>query len=284
LLETTDRIERDAIELAAELAVRHGIRSIAPLLESCRVAIDERVLSIAVLGRFKAGKSSFLNHLVGRSIFPVGVIPVTAVVTSVEYEPRARAVVRFLDGRLEEVAPEAIGSFVAESGNPDNVKGVSTVTVELPELERLRDLRFVDTPGLENAHVHNTEAALEWLPNAALALVATSADHPLSEQDLELLERVGRFTPKVSVLLTKADLLDKAELAEVLGFVRGRLAEVFDTPPEVFPYSVRPGFDRFKARVEETLVEGALAGFDEQRGAILHRKVETLLEECRDYL
>ena len=70
--------------------------------------------------------------------------------------------------------------------------------MELPGLERFCGLKFVDTPGLESALLHNTEEALKWLPNVGLALVAVSVDPPLSQQDIELLTRLYRFTPNVS--------------------------------------------------------------------------------------
>ena len=43
------------------------------------------------MGRFKAGKSSFLNHFTNRSILPVGVVPVTAVVTEIRFGPVEKA-------------------------------------------------------------------------------------------------------------------------------------------------------------------------------------------------
>ena len=54
-----------------------------------------------------------------------------------------------------------------------------------------------------------------------LALVAVSVDPPLSQRDIDLLKSLYQYTPKVGVLLTKADLLSEQELAEVVEFVRG---------------------------------------------------------------
>ncbi len=279
-----DRLCGQVIELASEIAGRHRISPLEPLLAICRAVVAQDELSIAVIGRFKAGKSSFLNHLLGRNFLPVGVIPVTAVVTEIGYGPREKATVHFLDGRSEEVAVNTIRHFIAESENPGNVKQVSRLMIELPALERFRGLRFVDTPGLESALAHNTEAALNWLPNVGLALVAVSIDTPLSQHDLALLKSVYHYTPKVSILLTKADLLDEAECAEVLSFVNEQLTRTFSSAPEVFLYSVRPGNEQFKTRLEEKLICETLAMFQEQRRAILEWKLETLLRECTDYL
>lgn len=279
-----DQRSNKAINLVSDIAARYHISSIEPLLASCRAAVAQDEISIAVIGRFKAGKSSFLNHFLKRDLAPVGVIPVTAIVTEISYGAREKASAHFLDGRVEEIDVEAIRQFVAESENPENAKGVARLIVELPTLERLKGLRFVDTPGLESALAHNTEASLKWLPNVGLALVAVSTDHPLSQQDVALLKNLYQYTPKVSVLLTKTDLLDEAERAEVLTFMREQLTRNFEFAPEVLPYSVRPGYEQFRAYAEERLISGTLAEFQAQRERILERKLETLLGECRDYL
>ena len=92
--------------------------------------------------------------------------------------------------------------------------------MELPELRRFRGLKFVDTPGLESALSHNTHTSLDWLPNVGLALVAVSVDPPLSQRDIDLLKSLYQYTPKVAVLLTKADLLSDRSLTEVVEYVR----------------------------------------------------------------
>src|ERR1035441_6578997 len=74
-----------ALDLAAEGAARSQISSLSGLLASARASAGQDAISVAVLGRFKAGKSSFLNHFIGRNVLPVGVVPVTAVVTVIRY-------------------------------------------------------------------------------------------------------------------------------------------------------------------------------------------------------
>lgn len=60
------------------------IVSLRPQIESCRNLLDkDNSIDVAVLGQFKAGKSSFLNRLIGSEILPVGVIPVTSVITRI---------------------------------------------------------------------------------------------------------------------------------------------------------------------------------------------------------
>ncbi len=194
------------ISVVAELAESYRIGAIRPFIESCRLTLEQADLSIGVLGRFKAGKSSFLNHLIGREVLPVGVIPVTTVVTDLSGGEADRAEVRFRDGTNLGIPLNEIAQYASEALNPDNVKGVEAVSVRVPELSRFRGLRLFDTPGLESAFAHNTEAALGWAPNVDLALVAIAVDPPLSQQDITLIRRLFDYTPRVAVLLTKFDL------------------------------------------------------------------------------
>jgi len=273
-----------AIEFASELAERYELAALAPLLASCRTAVSRDEVSVAVVGRFKAGKSSFLNHFTNRSILPVGVVPVTAVVTEIGFGASEKAVVHFLDGRVQELNVDSIASYVSERENPQNAKGVKLISVELPVLERFRGLKFVDTPGLESALLHNTEESLKWLPNVGLALVAVSVDPPLSQQDIELLKRLYRFTPNVTVLLTKVDLIAPIERSEVIAFIDEQLRKAFDPAPAVVQYSVRQGYEDLRASLETGVLQPVLRRFGHQRAAIVRRKIETLLEECSDYV
>ncbi len=273
-----------AIEFVSDLARRYDLAAISPLLTSCRLAVAQRDVSVAVVGRFKAGKSSFLNHFTGRPILPVGVVPVTTVVTEIRFGPTERAAVHFMDGRVDEFPIESIGVYVSERENPQNAKRVRLITVELPELERFGGLKFVDTPGLESALLHNTEEALKWLPNVGLALVAVSVDPPLSHQDIDLLTRLYRFTPNVTVLLTKVDLLNADERDEVIAFVNEQLQRAFGNAPSIVPYSIRPGYEDLKVALERSVFQPVLARFGQERSAIIRRKIDTLFRECSDYL
>nr|WP_165607409.1 dynamin family protein [Rothia kristinae] len=69
------------------IAARHGLSS---LEERCAAAADQVAagsLTVAVLGRFKAGKSTLLNDLLGADLLPVQAIPATSVITRVRWGP-----------------------------------------------------------------------------------------------------------------------------------------------------------------------------------------------------
>lgn len=272
------------LDAVRQICERHGISALDAFHESCRAFAAEKTLNVAVLGRFKAGKSSFLNHLLGRELLPVGAVPVTSVVTEIQWGSGEQACIEFLDGRRELVSVDRIGDFISELNNPQNEKQVARVLMELPALARYRGIRFVDTPGLESVLEHNTDASLEWLPNVGLALVAVGVDPPLSQHDIELIRKLSRYTPNISLLLTKVDILNPAERAQVVEFVKHQLARYWNGSVPVFPFSIRPGFEDLRRQLESRLLAEAHAGAGEQHAAILAYKLDSLLSECAGYL
>ena len=241
-------------------------------------------IDVAVFGRFKAGKSSFLNHLTGRAVLPIGVVPLTAVITRLRHGETDRAEVRFLNGTAKQIPFKEIGLYVGENENPDNQKQVAAVEVELPELKPFAPLQFVDTPGLGSAFAHNTEVALNWLPNVGAAIVAVSSDAPLSERDLVLLDELQRHTPKIVLLLTKADLLTEAQRAEVLSFVTQQIRRKWETELPVFFYSIRPEFTGLKTELEQNLLSPLIHNRGEAAGQIARHKFLSLIGQTLNYL
>jgi GTP-binding protein EngB required for normal cell division len=282
---STDSSIGPALERLEEAWGRFGITAIEPYLEACGDLLREsRFIDVGIFGRFKAGKSSLLNHLAGRAVLPVGVTPVTAVITRLRYGVEERATVEYLDGRSETVALDLAPHFISESGNPANTRGVAGMTLELPELARYRGLQFVDTPGLDSVFQHNTETVLGWLPRAGLAVVTVSVDPPLSRHDVALIRTLSTFTPRIVILLTKVDLLSQAERQEVAAFVREELGKEFTEKFRILPFSIRPGEGALQEALDRDLLDPMRRNVDAERKAILHFKFKALLDHTRDYL
>jgi GTP-binding protein EngB required for normal cell division len=262
-----------------------GIHSLRPQLAACAEVLGEGdIVDVAVVGRFKAGKSSFLNTLIDEEVLPVAVLPLTAIVTRVRYGPRNRAIVQHRDGRQYDLPVDQLADVVTEQRNPGNAKGVAIVDVEVPGLRPYRGVRFVDTPGLGSVYAHNTRTSMEWLPRVGAALLAVSIDQPLSVYDIELLKELSKHTPDVSILLTKADLISSRDVADVVTFVREQVARVAGAPVRIFPYSTRAGFEAMRKAVHDYLVAHVAARHEEKAREILLHKLRSLIGECREYL
>jgi len=279
------RLHAQIVDWISEIRRRYQLFALGPRLEACIALLDAGdIVDVVALGRFKAGKSSLLNHLCRRAVLPVGVTPVTAVITRLRYDPAEKAVVHHQNGQWEEVPVNDVRLYVAESENPGNIRKVASVAVQLPAMKTYRGLQFVDTPGLDSIFEHNTETALNWLPRVGLALVTISVDPPLSKQDLELIRTLRDYTPRIAVVLTKVDLLSEQQTEEVAAFVTERLRKEFGVEFPLFPFSIRPTHEELQKSLENGLLHSLHRERASARSEILHFKFAALLNQTRDYL
>jgi len=281
-----------AMTVLGGVVQRHGLAALAPTLAACEaLARADAPLDVAVLGQFKSGKSSLLNAVLGADLLPVGVLPVTAVVTRLcggGGGEALRATVTRLDGSVVEVPVLAVAEYVSEAGNPDNIKGVAAVDIVTPALVGLPGLRLVDTPGLGSVHAHNTRSTMDWLPSVALAIVAISVERPLSEEDRRLIETLRPLASRVVVVLTKVDLVTDAELEQVRGFVAREIRETLGLPagvePVIVPFSVRKDREKCVAALREGVLAPIAQNAGAERAAALKHKLTHLTRAAREYL
>jgi GTP-binding protein EngB required for normal cell division len=268
-----------------EAASRFHIVSLKRRIEVCESLLKENpLIDVAILGQFKAGKSSFINSLVDREILPVGVIPVTTVITRLQYGPQERSMITYIDGTRSEIGIEELGKFISEAQNPSNSKNVDIVDIELPALEAYPGLRLVDTPGLGSVFKYHKEVSENWLPEVGAAVLAISSDRPLSEHDLNLIADLSHHTPMIIILLTKADLLTPDQLNEVVQFFQQTLKRKLNREYPLFLYSTRSGMEIFKHRIEAELLSGLSKNRDQEFNRILNYKTQSLLGSCLTYL
>ena len=269
---------------------RFGLSSVTPQLRACRELLSHSdVIQVAVFGRYKSGKSSFLNALADTKVLPVGVLPVTTILTRMRYGPTESARAEFLDRREISIELGEIEEYVAEERNPRNEKQVAAVHIELPSLERYKGFEFVDTPGIGSLFKHSTEVSLRWLPYAAVALVLVSVDQPLSEEDLGFISQLRRHTPRVILILAKADRVGDAELAKIRAFSTTHLTRELRTEIPVFPFCSLPDVDegrpaKWRAAVDEQVLRPICANSAHEHEQILAHKCGSLIDECTSLL
>ena len=179
-------------------------------LEDSIAQLDEPFLLI-VVGEFNAGKSAFINALVGQSILKEGVTPTTALITLLEH-----------------------GDALQQA-----VMDTKILTVKAPA-EILRNIRIVDTPGT-NAIIREHETLTsEFVPRADLVFFVTSAERPFSETERAFMERIRTWGKKIVVVVNKDDLLETAEQREeVRSFVADNARRLLGFEPEIFFVSAR---------------------------------------------
>lgn len=219
--------------------------------------------NLVVAGEFKRGKSTVINALLGADLLPTGVIPLTSVVTVLQYGMQPAVMVEFED-RASHAAPlDDLADYVTEARNPKNTKGVREVTVVSPAEWLQGGIRLVDTPGIGSVHRHNTEVTYRYLPRADAVIFVASADQPLSLAELDFLATVRNHAGKVFCLLNKMDYLTPAEQAESLAFVISAVTAALGTPVPVFGVSARQSLQAQATGAEPLVQASGMPAFGE---------------------
>ncbi len=172
--------------------------------------LDELFL-LVIVGEFNAGKSAFINAIVGSKVAEEGVTPTTAQINVLQY-----------------------GETVSrESREP----ALLVVTAPVP---LLRDLHIVDTPGTNAINREHERITAEFVPRSDLVLFVTSADRPFTETERAFLEQIRGWGKKVVVVINKIDILDgTAQIDEVAAFVASGAQQLLGFSPDIFPVSAK---------------------------------------------
>jgi small GTP-binding protein len=204
--------------------------------------LDELFL-LVVVGEFNAGKSAFINALLGQKLLKEGVTPTTTQINLLRFgENQERTVI-------------------------DEHQHVLTLPAEL-----LIEISIVDTPGT-NAIIREHEAITsQFVPRSDLVLFITSADRPFTESERIFLERIRDWGKKVVIVLNKTDLFQNPEeLEQVQTFIAQNARSLLGITPEIFPVS---------ARLALRAKQGEPALWDDSRFEPLERFIHDTLDEA----
>jgi len=198
------------------------------------------VFLLVVVGEFNAGKSAFVNALIGERLLDEGVTPTTSRIHLLRYGDQP-------------------STEVTSSG----VRGVAA------PLELLRDIHIVDTPGTNAIIREHEQLTTDFVPRSDLVLFVTSADRPFTETERAFLETIRDWGKKILLVVNKVDIFEQPQqLDEVLTFVRDAATRLLGVTPEIFPVSARlawrakhgepsawlaSGFEPLERYVRETL-------------------------------
>ena len=234
-----DTLLRRERALLEELRV-HLARLSAPdddlrLLKRSLSQLDELFL-LVVVGEFNAGKSAFINALLGKKVLTEGVTPTTADIHVLRYGP--------------ELKQEPFGQ--------------DYLLIHAP-VDWLQEINLVDTPGTNAIIQRHQEITEEFVPRSDLVLFVTSADRPFSESERGFLERIRQWGKKIVIIVNKFDLIDDPDdQTQILDFVRTNATELLGVEPEIFPVSARMAL---KAKQKAAAADGVPGGdfWDESR-------------------
>lgn len=256
----------------ADLAKEFSSNHVAEEATSLGDRLQEGRFYVACIGQFKRGKSTLLNALVGDSVLPTGVVPITTVPTVIRYGDTRRARVRFEGGTWTFVAPEELMQYVSEEHNPENAKGITGVEVFFPSSLLADGMCFVDTPGLGSIFAGNTAATQAFVPHIDAAIIVVGADPPIAGEELALVENVGKQARHLLVVLNKADRTSEEERRVAVPFTRKVLEKRLGRPVgPIFEISAFQRAERRETNWDWDAFLAALEQLVEQSGRTLVR-------------
>ena len=194
---------RDALSALEEIITRHGLVELRPMLEALVARLESPDLEMAFFGRVSSGKSSLLNYLLGAEVLPVGVLPVTAVLTRLRRSERAELVVRFTGSDPQRLPLDRIAEFVTEEGNPANERRVAEVEVCLPNPRLAEGVVFMDTPGVGSLATFGAAQTKAYLPRCDLGVLLIDAGSAMNSEDMALLGGLFEASIPATVLIRR---------------------------------------------------------------------------------
>lgn len=197
------------VDLRAALAAGGAAQRSQEALKASLRQLDELFL-LVVVGEFNAGKSAFVNALLGERLLQEGVTPTTSSIHRLSY-----------------------GESLSRGTDAEGI-----AQVEAP-IELLRYLSLVDTPGTNAIERHHERLTQEFVPRADLVLFVTSADRPFTESERQFLEELRDWGKKILLVINKIDLLEGEEAAEVMEFVATNALKLLGLEPAIFAVSAR---------------------------------------------
>ncbi len=172
--------------------------------------LDEFFL-LVIVGEFNAGKSAFINALIGQKLLKEGVTPTTTQIN----------VLRYGETESRTIENEHLHLLTAPA-------------------DLLRNLSIVDTPGTNAIVREHEEITTEFVPRADLVLFVTSADRPFSESERGFLQTIRDWGKKVVIVLNKVDILEnKTDLEQITTFITENALTLLGITHDIFPVSAR---------------------------------------------
>nr|WP_253816597.1 dynamin family protein [Myxococcus xanthus] len=222
---------REAVARLSALARQLGWESIGVHSEEISHVLEQELYRVAITGRSRAGKSSLVNALVGRSICPVERVITTAIPiiigpgekesATIKYQPNGRPPLIF-DGPI---SADMLAPYADQRHNRGNEKRVDCIEVRLGHQVLDLGVEYVDIPGFDDPSGRIWSATQETIGEAhALVLVLDVSSYEsggltIDNATREVLERARDRECPVLVVCNKADKLSRADQEEAKLYV-----------------------------------------------------------------
>jgi hypothetical protein len=213
------RQAKDAITDLKTVADRLGLKETANALQDVAAGLESETFNVMVTGRFKNGKSTFTNALLGGTTKPVNLegghglmvvddLPATAVLSAVNFADTPSITVKRLDRTAE---TWTLSRYLRESTlgddeeeNKRRFQGIAQFEIGFPAKLCESRVTLYDSPGLDE-HETRTKITLNALKQCDTALLVYRSDSLMGEGELEVDAMVRATGTRVFVIVNLWD-------------------------------------------------------------------------------
>lgn len=207
-LQQQERIEQNTIELLNKIEAEGDIQTAFKMKELLR-KWQEKECNVGFCGHFSAGKSTMINHLLGKELLPASPIPTSANLVILRYgQPRAE--ISLTDGTQIKVDVSQIDQWKEFCKNGEEVENVE-IYDNHPYLQG--GIQLLDTPGIDStdeAHQASTEAALHL---ADVIIFVTDYNHVQSEVNFSFIKSLKEKGKTLFLVINQIDKHREKELS-----------------------------------------------------------------------
>lgn len=211
----------DYINRTIDVLIKQGKSESADNLKKLVDNVEKGLFSIVLVGEFSAGKSTFLNALMGMRILPSFTSETTATVNFLRHSTEApngeAGIVYYNDGHqevLKELTLDSVSNVVSTKSNMGK-EGVALSVDHVDlflESEYLKNgIMLVDSPGLNGIAANHLEITRRQIEKSHAAIFMFSADHPGSKSDFEHLEELRSKSKNIFFVLNKINVINPSE-------------------------------------------------------------------------
>ena len=245
-------------------------------MDRLKTIVESETFKVLVLGEFNAGKSTFINALLGKEILPSYAKPATAIINEIKWAEQPSALLHFREEGKDALVVEAdeLEKYVVIQDTADEVVENPYSHVELFwPIDLCRNhVEVIDSPGLNESTVRE-KVTLDYLNKVDAVVFVMSAlrlGPSMNEQEtIETLKKTGH--DELFFVVNQFDLLRKQKDQE----------DVIERAKEQFS---KYGRDREKS-IHFISALNALDGREENQPELVEKSGILVLEqELYDFL
>lgn len=221
---------------------------------------------ISVVGEFKHGKSTFLNHLLeDAAMLPVADLPTTAILTRIRYAHQPKMAVFGDKGERKamlDIKPESWEGLVANNFGEEQPKGSVIIGIPNAWIGKY-NIELVDCPGAGDLSEERAKVIGDVLNRTDGAVIALNATAALSNSEKIFIKNriLSRKTPFTLIIVNKLDLVKKDERNKVIKYIKDVLALNKMDIPVYIPYDIEMSDATYESIIGMDKVMTAIVGW-----------------------